>query len=79
MRYAYLGYSWMGCVQASGFVTGNSTKGYERPQEVDVDYGTPIDATCAETAPNSGIFTREWSKAIVKMDCNTWSATLPHQ
>lgn len=74
--YAYLGYSWMGCVQPSGFVTGNSTKGYFRPPEVDVDYGAPVDATCAETAPNSGIFTREWSKASVEMDCNTWSATI---
>ena len=73
---AYLGYSWMGCVQPSGFVTGNSTKGYFRPEEVDVDYGTPVDPTCSETAPNSGIFTREWSKASVKMDCNSFEATI---
>jgi hypothetical protein len=25
--------------------------------------------TCSETAPNSTIFTREYSKATVKVDC----------
>eukprot|EP00729_Bicosta_minor_P011303 gene11303-30343_t len=29
-----------------------------------------------ETAPESGIFTREWSKSTVKMDCNTWQSTI---
>ena len=32
--------------------------------------------TCSETAPKSGIFTREWSKASVKMDCNSFEATI---
>ena len=30
-----------------------------------------MDKVCKETAPNSGIFTREWSKATVTYDCGT--------
>jgi len=26
---------------------------------------------CKETAANSGIFEREWTKANISMDCNT--------
>ncbi len=40
------------------------------------DYGEPVDATCYETAPNSGVFTRKWTKATVTMDCNTWTPTI---
>ena len=38
--------------------------------------GEPVDKVCKETAPNSGIFTREWSKASVQMDCATWTPTI---
>ena len=38
--------------------------------------GEPVDKGCKETAPNSGICTREWSKADVKMDCNKWEPTI---
>ena len=41
-----------------------------------VAQGEPVDKVCKETAPNSGIFTREWSKADVKMDCNKWEPTI---
>jgi hypothetical protein len=88
-----------------------------RPEEVEVDYGVPLDTTrttqrghrgergrggegregregsggsggggredgggavghCVETGSNTGIFTREWSKASVSMDCNKWEATI---
>jgi hypothetical protein len=51
------------CVSKTcSFVQGNNTKGYYRPAAFDVDYGEPVDAFCEETAPNSGVFTREWSK-----------------
>eukprot|EP00037_Helgoeca_nana_P010376 m.91137 g.91137 ORF g.91137 m.91137 type:complete len:430 (-) comp20166_c0_seq1:237-1526(-) len=63
--YAWLGHGWSGC-----------SKVYERPAALDADYGEPTDKICKETAPNSGIFTREWSKASVKMDCNTWTPTI---
>ena len=77
--YAYIGHSWMVCVHPSGYVTGNSVKGYERPLQLDVDYGEPValKGSCTETVPGkSGIFTREWTKADVQMDCNTWQATI---
>jgi hypothetical protein len=40
------------------------------------DFGEPVDNACYETAPNSGVFTREWTKATVTMDCNTWTPTI---
>eukprot|EP00035_Acanthoeca_spectabilis_P030665 m.10340 g.10340 ORF g.10340 m.10340 type:complete len:569 (+) comp4307_c0_seq1:82-1788(+) len=74
--YGYIGHSWMGCIQPSGYVQGNSTKGYERPPALDVDYGEPVDPICSETAAGSGVFTREWTKASVKMDCNSYEGTI---
>ena len=63
--YAYLGNGWSGCSVA-----------YPYPaQHFNADYGTPTEI-CRETAPNSGIFTREWTKAKVQMDCNTWTPTI---
>jgi hypothetical protein len=41
-----------------------------------ITQGEPVDKVCKETAPNSGIFTREWSKASVQMDCATWTPTI---
>ena len=31
---------------------------------------------CKETAANSGIFEREWTKAKISMDCTTWTPTI---
>jgi hypothetical protein len=64
--YAYIGWQWVGCRDS-----------YERPPELELDFGTPIDAVCHETS--SGVFERKWTSGMVRMDCNTWSATLPHQ
>jgi hypothetical protein len=63
--FAWLGHGWKGCSQH-----------YPFPPEFNQDYGEPIDKVCKETAPKSGIFTREWSKASVKMDCATWTPTI---
>jgi hypothetical protein len=60
-KFAWLGYSWGGCNRV-----------YERPAGLDVDYGTPVDARCSETTP--GIFKREWTKAVVRLDTNTNTA-----
>jgi len=38
-----------------------------------VSLGEPLDEICKETAEGSGMFVREWSKATIKMDCNTWT------
>ena len=63
--HAFLGHSWKGC-----------SKQYPFPAELNVDYGEPIDTVCKETAVNSGIFTREWSKASVLLDCGSYEATI---
>jgi hypothetical protein len=62
--YALLGHGWLGC-----------SRTYEVPEQINWDYGTPA-GLCAETAPNSGVFTRDWTKATVQMDCNTWTPTI---
>jgi hypothetical protein len=63
--FAWLGHGWVGC-----------SKNYPFPAEFNLDYGEPTNGVCKETAPNSGIFTREFSKASVKMDCNKWEPTI---
>jgi hypothetical protein len=64
--YAYLGHGWLGC-----------SKTYEFPAALNADYGTPTGGQlCAETAPGSGVFTRDFTKATVQMDCNTWTPTI---
>lgn len=62
--YGYLGHSWMGCGPQYSF-----------PDELHLDYGEPS-GLCMETAPNSSIFTRDWSRVNVTIDCNTWEPTL---
>jgi hypothetical protein len=62
--YAWLGHGWKGC-----------SKSYPFPREFDIDYGEPA-GLCKETAPNSGVFSRKWSKAAVSMDCKAWKGTI---
>ena len=63
--FAWFGHGWKGCSQE-----------YPFPPEFNLDYGEPTDKVCKETAPNSRVFTREWSKAMVQMDCATWTPTI---
>lgn len=62
--YAYLGHGWLGCSHE-----------YVFPEELNVDYGEPTEL-CKETAPQSGIFTRDWTKATIQMDCNTYTPSI---
>jgi hypothetical protein len=62
--YALLGHGWLGC-----------SREYQVPQEINVDYGEPT-GLCSETAPNSKVFTRDYTKATFTMDCNTWTPTI---
>jgi hypothetical protein len=62
--YAYLGHGWLGCSHE-----------YIFPEELNLDYGEPTEL-CDETAANSGIFVRDWTKATVQMDCNTYTPTI---
>ena len=61
--YAYLGHGWLGC-----------SRDYNFPDELNVDYGTPVDKFCVQTSP--GVFEREWTRASVKMDCKTFTGTI---
>ena len=62
--YAWLGHGWKGC-----------SRNYLFPPELNLDYGEPM-GVCKESASGSGVFTRDWSKASVEMDCNTWTPTI---
>jgi hypothetical protein len=46
---------------------------YPRPHALDVDYGTPTEF-CREASP--GVFTREWTKATVTLDYNSFEANI---
>ena len=37
-------------------------------------YGAPTDKVCKETAPS--VFTREWSKATVTVDCDKFTSAI---
>jgi hypothetical protein len=63
--FAYLGWGFHGC----------SIDYYYYPPEFGVDYGTPT-GLCGETAPNSGVFMRDFDKSTVTMDCHTWTPTI---
>ena len=45
------------------------------PEQIHWDYGVPR-GLCKETAPNSGVFTRDWTRASISLDCNTWTPTI---
>ena len=62
--YAWLGHGWKGC-----------SKAYTYPAALAGDYGEPA-GLCSETAPGSGVFTREYSKATVQLDCGTWTGSI---
>jgi hypothetical protein len=61
---AWLGHDWLGC-----------SRSYSFPAELNVNYGEPA-KLCSETSAGSGVFRREWSKATVEMDCNSWTPTI---
>jgi hypothetical protein len=71
--YAFLGTGWVGCVDG-WFKLPTYNETYARPAALDIDYGTPVDGVCRESAP--GVFTREWTKAIARHDCNTAKSTI---
>lgn len=60
----WIGYSWVGCSVV-----------YEFPPALFTDVGVPL-ASCSETAPGSGVFTRRWSKATSKVDCNALAGSV---
>jgi hypothetical protein len=63
--YAYVGHGWLGC-----------SRDYAFPDELNADYGVPVDKYCTESATQPGVFTREWTKASVSMDCATFAGAI---
>merc|ERR1712232_1120269 len=63
-EYAWLGHAWKGCSHR-----------YPFPAALNLDYGEPTEI-CRETSEGSGVFVREWTKASIEMDCNTYAPTI---
>lgn len=74
-NFSWLGYGWLGC--GCGWSNGGAMACdiYRRPAALDLDYGAPMQL-CHETAPNSGIFKREWSKSTITVDCNAYTSNI---
>eukprot|EP01050_Picozoa_sp_SAG11_P028891 SAG11_NODE_7915_length_1081_cov_1.298371_1_plen_61_part_00 len=51
------------------------SKHYYFPPEFNVDYGEPA-GLCKESATGSEVFTREYSKSTVTMDCKAWKGSI---
>ena len=62
--WAYLGHAWNGC-----------SRNYTFPAALSADYGEPT-GRCAETAPGSGVFKRDFTKATAQMDCASYTGTV---
>ena len=71
-KYAYLSTGWSGCTSLDAPNGGAERYGWNK-QWLDADYGVPVEEICSETAAGSGVFVREWSKARIQMDCNSWT------
>jgi hypothetical protein len=69
-------YAWFGSTEWDCFAPWENTRPSVLPKELRMDYGEPKDAICSETAVGSGVFVRQWTKAHVSMDCNTFEATI---
>ena len=73
--YSWLGYGWLGC--GCGWEYGGKMPCdiYHRPTALDVDYGTPTEL-CHETADNSGVFVRQWTKSTITVNCNAGTSKI---
>ncbi len=64
--YAFFGYGWSGCISAS--------RPFTRPPSIAREYGAPLN-NCSQTAPGSGVWTRNFTRADVAIDCKSFEAT----
>jgi hypothetical protein len=62
-QHAWIGYGWIGCDKVPGWHPA-----------FDSDVGVPV-GNCTESA--SGVFEREYSHGMVRMDCGKYEADLP--
>ncbi len=74
--YAYAGWGVWGMSWPAGvaFTGDDDAPARARPAALDADYGAPVDDACREEAP--GVFSRAWSKAHVRLDCNAFVANI---
>ena len=56
-------------------VNRDEVDGVPTPSEFKEDYGVPH-GICSESAAHPGVFTREWSKASVQLDCNSFKGLI---
>eukprot|EP01052_Picozoa_sp_SAG31_P043179 SAG31_NODE_7109_length_1786_cov_1.452875_1_plen_161_part_00 len=73
--YAWLGYGWMGCGCGWEHDGKMPCDIYQRPAILDEDFGAPT-GLCAETSEGSGVFTREWTKSTVTVNCVTYTTSI---
>ena len=66
-EYAYIGYGFLACDESFN---------YTLPPELhSADYGDPLGA-CKEVYP--GVFERNFTNSVARLDCNTWVGTVEH-
>jgi hypothetical protein len=75
-KYAWLGYGYQGCASTQRRFPGASWResGYVWPELLDRDFGEPT-GECHETSPGSEVFTRDWSRSRITLDCRDYTAT----
>eukprot|EP00928_Gymnodinium_smaydae_P014621 TRINITY_DN15384_c0_g1_i5.p1 TRINITY_DN15384_c0_g1~~TRINITY_DN15384_c0_g1_i5.p1 ORF type:complete len:405 (+),score=26.89 TRINITY_DN15384_c0_g1_i5:232-1446(+) len=66
-KYAWLGHGWKG-----------ASRQYPFPERLNADYGEPLEL-CHETSLSSNVFVRRWTRASIRMDCNSWKANIDFQ
>ena len=64
--YAWLGYGFLGCAADAN---------YTQPAAFQEDYGVPAKA-CHQVIGKPGVYTREYSRANVTLDCNEWKGSI---
>ena len=85
--YAWLGYNYAGdmpqtnmaCVHVLGAIIAVSTAlsagvGRPWPAVLDTDVGVPT-SNCTEPSP--GVFERRYSRGLARLDCNSYTASIP--
>lgn len=74
-NYSWLGYGWLGCGCGWEYDGKMLYDIYHRPAALDLDYGEPTEL-CHETAANSGVFVRQWTKSTIRVDCNAGTSDI---
>ena len=76
--HSWLGWGWDNA-PAWRHQRGGCSRDYYFPPEFNMDYGEPAAGEaglCKETSAGSEVFTREYSKATVQMDCKEWKGEI---